>query len=334
MYGYTGGVYLGEGEVRQICAFLESLNGGRAVAAHSVCRQEECTAVTAGGEYHGVCGVAFDFAGDEVADDDTACAAVDYYHVEHLAAVERANGALFNLAVERAVGAKQELLAGLAFGVECTAYLSAAERTVGEEAAVFAGEGNALLHALVDDVVGNFGKTVHVGFARAEVAAFDSVVEEAVYGVAVVLIVLGSVDTALCGDGVRAAGAVLYAEVVYVEAHFAECGGCGGACEAGTYDDDVEVALVGGVYKVLVGFVVGPFLSDRTFRNLGVDSVLRQIAGFDVGEVLHDGAGVYHALKVEFLCHISERLLIVFGCLGLFHRLCALSLRAYERSEL
>ena len=38
------------------------------------------------------------------------------------------------------------------------------------------------------------------------------------------------------------------------------------------------------------------------------------------------GAGVYHALKVEFLCHISERLLIVFGCLGLFHRLGALSL--------
>ncbi len=132
----------------------------------------------------------------------------------------------------------------------------------------------------------------------------------------------------------RAAGAVLNAEVVYVEAHFAECGGGGGACEAGTYDDDVEATLVGGVYKVLVGFVVGPFLSDRTFRNLGVDSVLRQIAGFDVGEVLHDGAGVYHALKVEFLCHISERLLIVFGCFGLFHRLGALSLRAYERSEL
>ncbi len=47
------------------------------------------------------------------------------------------------------------------------------------------------------------------------------------------------------------------------------------AGEAGAYDDDVEVALVGGVYKVLVGFVVGPFLSDRTFRNLRVDLIFR-----------------------------------------------------------
>ena len=86
-----------------------------------------------------------------------------------------------------------------------------------------------------------------------------------------------------------ATGAVLDAEVIYVETEFAESGSGGRACKAGTYDDDVKIALVGGVYKVLVSFVVGPFLSDGTFGNLRVDGVLGLVAGFDVGEFLHDG---------------------------------------------
>jgi hypothetical protein len=50
------------------------------------------------------------------------------------------------------VGAEQELLAGLAAGVERAAHLRAAERAVGEQAAVLAGERHALGDALVDDV--------------------------------------------------------------------------------------------------------------------------------------------------------------------------------------
>ena len=58
----------------------------------------------------------------------------------------------------------------------------------------------------------HFGEAVDVGLAGAEVAALDRVVEEALDAVAVVLVVLGGVDAALGGDGVRPARRVLVAE--------------------------------------------------------------------------------------------------------------------------
>ena len=191
---------LGEGEVGQVCSLAESLYGSRAVAAHSVGREEESTAITTGGENHGVGGVTLKLAGDEVAHDHTARAAVDHNDVEHLAAVVALDGALLDLAVERGVCAQQELLAGLALGVECAGHLRAAERTVGQQASVFAGERHTLGDTLVDDVARHFGQAVDVGLAGAEVATLDGVVEEAVNRVTVVLVILGGVDTTLCGD--------------------------------------------------------------------------------------------------------------------------------------
>ena len=98
------------------------------------------------------------------------------------------------------VGAEQELLAGLAAGVEGAGDLGAAEGAVVEQAAVLAGEGHALGHALVDDVDRDLGQAVDVGLAAAVVAALDGVVEQPVDAVAVVLVVLGGVDAALGGD--------------------------------------------------------------------------------------------------------------------------------------
>ena len=105
-----------------------------------------------------------------------------------------------DLALERLVGAEQQLLAGLAARVEGARDLRAAERAVVEQAAVLAGERHALRHALVDDVDADLRQAVDVGFARAEVAALHRVVEQAVDAVAVVLVVLGGVDAALRGD--------------------------------------------------------------------------------------------------------------------------------------
>ena len=172
-----------------------------------------------------------------------------------------------HLAHQTAVGAEQQLLAGLAFGIERAAHLGSAEGAVGEHAAVFAGEGNALGHALVNDVGADFGQTVHVGFAGTVVAALHGVVEQTVNGVAVVLIVLGGVDTALGGDGVGAARRVLDTEVLYLEAHLAQAGGGAGAGQTGADDDDVELALVLRVHQFLVCLIVGPFFSYRTFGN-------------------------------------------------------------------
>ena len=56
-----------------------------------------------------------------------------------------------DLLAERAVGAEQELLPGLAAGVKGARDLRAAEGAVREQPAVFAGEGHALRDALVDD---------------------------------------------------------------------------------------------------------------------------------------------------------------------------------------
>ena len=95
------------------------------------------------------------------------------------------DGAGGDLALERLVGADQQLLAGLAAGVEGAGDLHAAERAVVEQAAVLAGERDALRDALVDDVGADLGQPVDVRLARAVVAALDGVVEEPVDRVAV-----------------------------------------------------------------------------------------------------------------------------------------------------
>ena len=82
----------------------------------------------------------------------------------------------------------------------------------------------------------------------AVVTALYSIVEQTVYRVAVVLIVLGCIDTTLSGDGVCAARRVLNAEVEYLEPHFAQRGGSTGTSQTCTNHDDVQTTLVGGVY--------------------------------------------------------------------------------------
>ena len=125
-------------------------------------------------------------------------------------------------ALQRLIGAEQKLLAGLSARVERARNLGAAEGAVGQHAAVFAREGNALRHALVDDVDADLRQPVDVGFARAEVAALHRVVEQAVDAVAVVLIIFRGVDAALRGDGVRAPRRILEAEALDVVAELAE----------------------------------------------------------------------------------------------------------------
>ncbi len=148
------------------------------------------------------------------------------------------DGAGRHLGDERRVGAEQQLLAGLTAGVEGPRDLSAAERPVGQVAAVLAGERHALGHRLVDDRHRQLGEPVDVGLAGAKVAALDRVVEQPEDGVAVVLVVLGGVDAALGGDRVGAAGAVLVAERLHLVAELAERRGGRAAGEAGADHDD------------------------------------------------------------------------------------------------
>ncbi len=147
--------------------------------------------------------------------------------------------------------------------------MRAAEGAIVEEAAVLAGEGNALGDALINDVHADLREAIDVGFAGAEIAAFYGVVEEAVHGVAIVVIVLRGVDAALRGDGVGAAGRILKAEAVDVIAEFTEAGGGSGAGEAGAYDEDFVFAFVGGIDELELEFVIVPGIFDGAAGGVG-----------------------------------------------------------------
>ena len=266
VHGDAGRVNLHVGGVGEPSALAVAGHGSRAVAGHGVGGQEVGVAVSARGDDHGVGGETLQLARHQVLGDDAAGASVDDDHVLHLIAGEQLHRAGGHLAAQRGVSAQQQLLARLALGVECAGHLCATERTVGQRAAVFAGEGNALCHALVDDIIADFGQTVHICLAGAVVATLHGIVEQAVNRVTVVLVILGGIDTSLCGDGVCAARGVLNAEVENLETHFAQRGGCAGSSQARAHHDDVQAALVGGVNQFLMSFIVGPFLSYRTFR--------------------------------------------------------------------
>ena len=267
MNGNTGGVNLHIRGVGHVGTLAVALDSGRAVAAHGVGAEEVGIAVTAGGDDHGIGGEALQLASNEVLGDDTACAAVDNHHVLHLIAGVEFHLSGLHLCGERGVGTEQELLSGLSLCIEGTRHLCATERAVGEHAAVLTCEGHTLCHTLVDDIVRHLGQAVHVGLTGTVVATLHGVVEQAVHGVAVVLVVLGGVDTALRCDGVSAAGRVLDAEVDHVEPHLTKAGSCAGAGQTRTHYDDIELELVLRVHQALVSFIIGPFLGHGAFRN-------------------------------------------------------------------
>ncbi len=266
----AGGVDLGEAGVGEVRAAPVRPPDGGGVGVHGVRRQVEDVAVAAGGEDDGVREVRVDPAGDQVAGHDAAGPAVDDDQVQHLRTRVHLDVAGRDLPGERLVGAEQQLLSGLAAGVERTGDLDAAEGAGVEEAAVLPGEGHALGHALVDDLDGDLREAVHIGLAGAEVAALDGVVEQAVHGVAVVAVVLRGVDAALRGDRVGAARGVLVAELDHVVALFGEGGARRAAGQAGADDDDGVLAPVGRVDQLGLEAAGVPAVGDRAPGRLGV----------------------------------------------------------------
>ena len=200
MHRDAGRVNLRVARVSEAGAAAVSAERRGDVASLGVGREVEHIAVAAGADHDDVGGPGFDGSRDEVAGDDALGLAVDEDEIEHLMARVHLHRAEADLTGERGVGANEQLLAGLAAGIERTRNLRAAEGTIGEEASVFTGERHALRDALVDDVRRDLGEAVDVGFAGAVVAAFDSVLEEAADAVAVVLVVLRGIDATLRGN--------------------------------------------------------------------------------------------------------------------------------------
>ena len=163
------------------------------------------------------------------------------------------------------------MLAGLTSSIEGSRNLRAAKGAVCKEPAIFAREGNPLRDTLVDDQRADFGKPVNICFAGSKIAALYGVVEKTIDAVAVVLIVFCGVNSALCGDRVRAARAVLVAKTLDVEALFPECCRGGRAGQAAADDDQLVLSLIRGADDFGVIFVGGPLFVERTGRDVGVE---------------------------------------------------------------
>ena len=196
----AGRVDLGVAGIGEVGTLAVGPPGRGDVAAHRVGGEEEHVAVATGGQHHGVGEVRLDLPRDHVPDHDPAGLAVDHDQLEHLVPGVHLDGAGRDLPLQRLVGTDQQLLPGLAAGVEGTRDLHATEGPVVQQPAVLAGERDPLGDALVDDLHADLGQPVDVGLPRAEVAALDRVVEQPVDRVAVVAVVLGRVDPALGRD--------------------------------------------------------------------------------------------------------------------------------------
>ncbi len=262
---------LREAGVREERAALVGAPDRGRVAARGVGRQVERVAVAAGGQNHRVRGVPADGAGDQVARDDAPGAALVHHQVEHLGAREHLHVAEADLPRQRLIGAEQQLLPGLAAGIEGARHLGAAEGAVGEHAAVLARERHALRHALVDDLHGELGQAIDVRLARPEVAALHRVVEQPIDAVAVVLVVLGGVDAALRGDRMRPPGRILVTEALHLVAELGERRGRRGSGQSRADDDDGETALVGRIHQLHVEPGALPLGLDRAGGNSGIE---------------------------------------------------------------
>src|SRR5690606_23570192 len=112
--------------------------------------------------------------------------------------------------------------------------------------------------------------------ARTEVAALHGVVEETIDRVAVVLVVLGGVDSALRRDAVRAARRILEAEALDLVAQLRERGRGGTARESGAHHEHRVLPLVRRVHQLHLEAMPLPPRLDRSawFTRVQLDAHL------------------------------------------------------------
>ena len=117
---------------------------------------------------------------------------------------------------KRLISSKQQLLTGLPAGIKGSGNLNPSKRTVCERTAILARKGDSLRHTLVDYIQTDLGQAINIRFSRPKITSFDGVIEQPENTIAVVLIILGSVDTTLRGDTVGPARRILEAKALNV----------------------------------------------------------------------------------------------------------------------
>src|SRR5438045_3936399 len=132
----------------------------------------------------------------------------------------------------------------LAPGIKRHVNLLPTEETIGKHPAILARERHALLGALIDDEIADFGQPVNVRFARTEIAAFDRVVKQSENAVAIVLVILGGIDPALRRNGMGATRRILITKTFHAIAELAEGGRGRSAGQSRAHHDDLKFAAI------------------------------------------------------------------------------------------
>src|SRR5581483_4740602 len=119
----------------------------------------------------------------------------------------------------------------------------------------------------------DFGETIDVRLARAEVAALDRVVKKPENAIAVVLIILRRVDSALRRDRVRAPWRILIAKAFHLVAELAERRRRRAACESRADDDDFKFPPIRRVDELRIELVLLPLFFERAAGDFCVEAV-------------------------------------------------------------
>src|SRR5262249_32784273 len=143
-------------------------------------------------------------------------------------------------------------------------------RPIIEVARILAREGDALRHALIDNIQADLRQAIDVTFAGAEVAAFDGVIEQAINAVAVIVIILGGVNAALRGDAVRPAWRILKTKTLDPVTQLAEGRSRSPSGQTRPDHDDVVLALVRRIHQLEAELVPIPSGLDRSAGRVGI----------------------------------------------------------------
>ena len=267
MYRNTCRVNLSEARVCEESSLLVALESSGTVAVHGICRKEICISISSGCNHNCVCTKTLNLTCYKITGNDTFGLSVYNNEIKHLMTRIRLYSSGSNLFIKRSIRTEKKLLSGLSASIESTAYLHTSERTVGKISAVFTGKWNTLCYTLVNNGSTYFSKTIHISLSAAVVTSLDSIIEETIHGVIVVLIILCSIDTTLSCNRVRSTRGIADTENFNVVAEFTEGCGCGCSAKTCTHYNDFKLSLVVGTHKMDFRLTLGPFLLKRSLRD-------------------------------------------------------------------
>jgi hypothetical protein len=257
------GVDLGEAGVGQQGPLAVGPPDRRGVRLEGVGGEKEHVAVAAGGQQHRLGRVHLQRAREQVAGHHAPGHPIHRDQLQQVAAGQQGDAPGRHLAQQGRCGAVEQLLAGLAAGVEGAAHQRPPEAAAGQGAAVLAGEGHALGHALINDAAAQLGQAHAAGLAGAEVAAAQGVGEQALGAVAIGGIVLGGVDAPLGGHRVGPPRAVVISEHRHPVALLGEGGGGRGTGQARAHHQHVQLALAQRADQRQLSAGAAPGVGDR-----------------------------------------------------------------------